>query len=757
MADYTIQSDTLNLLINKEICFTNHKNQFKEKIMKEQTKILTQFSSFLKSLLEPGEEILLSVRTASPIPFLRQWTTGLLFYYKIRCVLIFTNKRILHFPTKFNFAPKQSVSQIRYGDIEEVKFGGFPRLLKMIYKSGKKEIFSIIQSSEFNKLKTLEHLFNKGQSSQVEERHSLCPRCFTPLLKNIFSCPSCHLKFKNLKEAMRVTIFYPGGGYFYTKHPLLGVVDAIADGYFLIKVLLNVIIAFNVTGSWDKFILFPVLLFFEKWTTINHVKHYISEYIPVDDNISKASLNPIAEPFPPYQNSRKRSRMNWPKTVYAVLFLIFGMSLLAGELYLYLIAPRYRNSAQRAQGEMPLSPEHQRALAALIESRYTRVDDYEKWIPVLYQQKDFSAVENRVIDLLKDRSTEAEAYQLYTLYDTLGDVKDNRDIHLKQGILDEWCSKQPESHIPWLLRGIFYIGYAWQIRGGGWARDVPKDAWPKFEAMLDRAQADLEKSYQLNPNDPNSSCQLLLVARGLGLSRDEMEKYFQNAISASPFHYGSYDQKLCYLMPKWHGTQQEMNDFAMECLKASSEHPFLGLVTVTALEESHYRSPKSFLGRNKNYLGRDNVWPTVVKMYDNYFAKYPEDIRMRFSYACRACLAQKYEVAIKQFETIGDRWMETTSWKSLNDYHLWRAYAYAAYAMRLPPEQAIPALKKSIDLNPFQKSSYFKLGASATKLGRYDEAEAAYLNLLEVDPNSAEAHLLLSQIYEKKNDPIKVK
>ncbi len=99
------------------------------------------------------------------------------------------------------------------------------------------------------------------------------------------------------------------------------------------------------------------------------------------------------------------------------------MSFLGRELYLYLIAPRIRNSAQSTQREMPLSPKHQRALAALIESRYTRMDDYEKWIPVLYQQKDFQAIESRLIDLSKDRSNEAEAYQLYTLYRTLGDVR----------------------------------------------------------------------------------------------------------------------------------------------------------------------------------------------------------------------------------------------------------------------------------------------------------------------------------------------
>lgn len=292
--------------------------------------------------------------------------------------------------------------------------------------------------------------------------------------------------------------------------------DGIADAFFLLKLLANVIIAFNFTASWNQVILFPFLLLFEKWTSINHVKHLVGEYIPVDDNIAKVSPNPVVEPYP-YQKSPKKAKTSWPKVAFAILFLILGLSLLGGELYLYLIAPGIRNSAR---SEMMLSPEHQQALAALIESKYTRMGDYEKWLPVLYQQKDFQTIERHLTDLSKDRSNEAEAYQLYILYRELGDVKDNRDIRLKQSILDEWCSEQPESHIPWLLRGIFYTDNAWWIRGGGWARDVPDEAWAKFEAMLHRARIDLEKSYRLNPKDPNSSCQLLVVAKGLGLPRN---------------------------------------------------------------------------------------------------------------------------------------------------------------------------------------------------------------------------------------------
>jgi len=528
--------DILNLSINKEICFSNHKEEFKEKIMEGQTKTLAKFAFFLKPLLEPGEEIWLAVEATSPMSFLEQWTSGWVIYYLKRCVLIFTNKRILHIPTKHNFTPRHSVSQIRYGDIEEFKLSGFlGRVLKIEYKSGKKEKFYYVKSREFKKLKTLEHLFMKDQPSHVRERHFLCPRCITPLVKDVFSCPNCRLEFKNMNDAIRISILFPGGGYFYTGHLFLGILDAITEGAFLLELIVSLFKALITMESWGSVLLFAILLFFEKLITIYHAKGYISEYIPIDKNIVGVSFNPAPVSYSPYQPSPREENKKWLKTAFAIVLLIFSMSFLAWKLYPYL-AYRNQSSTQNTLREVRKNPEKERAMAALLETKYSRMDDYDKWLPVLYQEKDFSAIENEVIDLLKDKNDEAKAYQLYALCNTLAGVNHDKDVELKKNTLDEWCSKQPESHIPWLLRGIFYIHYAWHIRGGGWAKDVSKGAWPKFEAMLEQARADLERSYRLNPNDPNSSCNLLIVARGLSYPREKMEEYFQNATSACLFH-----------------------------------------------------------------------------------------------------------------------------------------------------------------------------------------------------------------------------
>ncbi|UCG68548.1 MAG: DUF4034 domain-containing protein, partial [Thermoplasmata archaeon] len=336
------------------------------------------------------------------------------------------------------------------------------------------------------------------------------------------------------------------------------------------------------------------------------------------------------------------------------------------------------------------------------------IDDYIKWVPLLYQKKDFNEIEKHIYGLLRDNN-EAKSYELYVLYHVLAKITDNKHIDLMQSVLNEWCSKHAGSHIPWLTRGVFYIDHAWTIRGSGLAKSVPKKAWPKFYEKLKLAQKDLEKSWELNPNDPNSSCNLIVVAKGLNYPRERMEQYYENAISACPWHFGVRFKKLQYLKPKWHGSSEEMFEFAEQCLISSEQYPYLGLIMVNVLEEAHkYNSKK------ENILGKDNMWPTIEKIYAAFFAKYPEDIRRRFYYAYHAYKTEKYEVALNQFEIIGDRWMENTCWYSFGYYNDCRSIAYIKrgeefFLKKNLYEISIDYFQKAVKYDP-NDYAYYRLG-----------------------------------------------
>jgi hypothetical protein len=282
-------AETFGLPIDQSIAFSNRKGDFKERLKKQQLKTLEPLVPLLKQFLEPGEEVLLAMRGCSPISFLEQFTGGWMIYYVKRCVLVVTDRRILHFPARSNYSPRHSIAQIRYGDVEEIKPSTFlSRKFTVKYKNGKKEVFLYVKDTA--KLKAVLNgiRMTAQQPTAFGIRHHLCPKCTAPLTIGQYLCSTCKLEFKNEQRARNVSILYPGGGYFYTNHPFLGIGDAIIDTFLIVMVLaslMNLVTGDESGTALPVVILFGFFLVLEKLYTVYHAKHYVKEYIPVDKEI----------------------------------------------------------------------------------------------------------------------------------------------------------------------------------------------------------------------------------------------------------------------------------------------------------------------------------------------------------------------------------------------------------------------------------------------------------------------------------------
>lgn len=338
-----------------------------------------------------------------------------------------------------------------------------------------------------------------------------------------------------------------------------------------------------------------------------------------------------------------------------------------------------------------LQPDHR----VLNGVTYTILNPYKTLVQALYENQDFSKVQNHISKLLTVSVDEKSAYQLYLLYNALSDISDQSNTQLMEQTLTNWCRSQPGSHIPWLVRGCFYLEYGWKIRGGGWANTVSKDSMQKFKDKLRLAKNDLEQSASIEPADPNSWTWLVHVARGLSDTREKMESYFQSGMTASPDNYSLCYAKLLYLQPKWHGTAKEMLDFATRCAQTADDNPYLGFVMVTALKENH-----KYIKKDQDYLGQEDVWAIVEGSFSRFFNKYPQNLRRRFYYAYYAYLAKKYEIALEQFELIGNRYMPDTIWDSLEFYNKRRAFTYT----RIGEGYLLEKNLYEISLDYFQKA-----------------------------------------------------
>jgi tetratricopeptide (TPR) repeat protein len=269
----------------------------------------------------------------------------------------------------------------------------------------------------------------------------------------------------------------------------------------------------------------------------------------------------------------------------------------------------------------------------------------------------------------------------------------------------------------------------------------------QFHKYLKLAKADLEKSSQMNPDDPNSWSNLILVAQGLKYSYTQMDYYFKRAIKACPGHYGAYWYKGCYLKPRWYGSWPALYDFAKESLELSSQFVFLGGLMLNYYTEFAERALE-----DKTFLSNEEVWNRINKIFDNFFAKYPDDLQWHFYYARLAYRAKKYDIAIEQFNRIGDTWLIQNCWDSLKLYNSCRAYAYFQHAAKEPPEESLRCLKKAASLDPYRSDYLYKLGLVSMGLGLYDEAEESFLRAIDIDSCFVPSQLQLSYLYGKFKD-----
>ena len=229
------------------------------------------------------EEILLITTGCSPISILEQLLMGWIVFYVKRSVFIFTDKRIFHIPTNKDYSYRNSIAQIAYTDCKSIELKG--RTLVVEYADAKKEKFFYIASKEKKKIKSLlKNISFAEYRSQTQKRVHICPRCTEKLEKDRYTCPNCRLEFKNKNKAKKISLIYPGGGYFYTRHPFLGLGDAIGETILLILVIISFIKALN-SSVYEGVLIFGVFLILEKIITVYDSNRFIKEYIPQEKEV----------------------------------------------------------------------------------------------------------------------------------------------------------------------------------------------------------------------------------------------------------------------------------------------------------------------------------------------------------------------------------------------------------------------------------------------------------------------------------------
>lgn len=276
--------------VERNTIFSDYKGNYKSRIEKRQRRLIVK-TAFIKFFLHHDERIHCLTTGYSPISTIEQLLTGIAFLFLKRAIFVFTEKRILLIPTRFNRSSLGAVSQILFEDCARIGLKG--RTLVVQYKNGEQEQFPYIGRKERKKLNVLiaDISLKPKEAGRLNGRVHLCPSCTTVLQPKPNICPSCNLKFRSGLQAKIRSFLIPGGGYFYSRHPILGALVGFMEIVLLSKIIYDGI-AIKQGMAVDLGVMAVVLCAFigEKLITAFHSQQLIQGFIPQQKDFSMRKI-----------------------------------------------------------------------------------------------------------------------------------------------------------------------------------------------------------------------------------------------------------------------------------------------------------------------------------------------------------------------------------------------------------------------------------------------------------------------------------
>lgn len=305
--------------------------------------------------------------------------------------------------------------------------------------------------------------------------------------------------------------------------------------------------------------------------------------------------------------------------------------------------------------------------------------------------------------------------------------------------LDSWCNKYPNSPFPFIARGKFYMGYAWRARGSGLAYNVSAKAEVLFHERIKKAEADFRKAYELDSTGAEVSTNLIKIAMAENWDRVKMEEQFQRAIKADPSYYQAYLAKLNYLMPKWHGSYEEMFSFARQAAAAAPKSTFIPMLLAVAYVERFTQL------EDKKYFTNIEIWNEMERTFKNLTAEFPDSNIVHAMYGIIASYAEKLDLAKREFNLLKnfDQIIVTDFVGSFSLLHGFTE----AYSKLNRIDELIENCKSFLSRNPEWHKIYMRLGIIyADRKNDYVKAEENFLQYHKLEPDDVEAYVKLGKI-----------
>ena len=131
--------------------------------------------------------------------------------------------------------------------------------------------------------------------------------------------------------------------------------------------------------------------------------------------------------------------------------------------------------------------------------------------------------------------------------------------------------KYPMSAFIAIAEAEYWVDYAWNARGEGYASSVSPEGWKLFQERLEKAEKTLIGAKPYAAAYPDWYAEMIIVQSALDRPAEDRDKTFLEGAYKYKTYYPIYYRMGTYLSPKWGGTWETVDNFvkwAVENTKA---------------------------------------------------------------------------------------------------------------------------------------------------------------------------------------------
>lgn len=231
----------------------------------------------------------------------------------------------------------------------------------------------------------------------------------------------------------------------------------------------------------------------------------------------------------------------------------------------------------------------------------------------------------------------------------------------------KWVSSNPNSPTGHLAYATILKSHAWMYRGVGFASEVRPEDWKPFRDYIAKTRKYLEAHKKVASKDPYWYQLMIHVSTAESWSLGDFNALVDESTSRHPYFYQAYFAAINYLTPRWHGSKEEIENFARKAVDVTREKEGESMYARIYWYASQVNYGNSLFTDSKV------VWEKMSKSIDDVLKRYPDqwNINNFAHFACLAHDAQKTKQLIERIE--GKPIIE--AWDSLSIFNACREWS----------------------------------------------------------------------------------